>query len=292
MRIHSTQLHTVLSDNGNNLFDFDYDMPAEYRPIFEQKFIDFYFYHCISFDSYHMFKHQLRATLNALMPRYIKLYMSVDIVSNPFVNFMVQNDDWTRQRLRNQAYSTANNKNINVSNNNSSRIGSNRGGQRETALESTFGRLEESNNDKSIKEGSDSALNLFSDTPQIEQEEPSKFNDGYTTTKNRDEKRTTEINSKNISNTGNSSNQSTNDLSRDSVEFSQDSAQNTGLTQSQNYLDNHVVSGTQDTRKRIVQEYGLKNKSVIEVVQEWRASFINVDQLLINELRDLFLYVY
>jgi len=293
MRIHSSQLHTLLLDNGS-LFDFSYDMPEDYKPIFEKRFIDYYMFYQISFDSFFMFKKMIESRLNLLLPRYNKLYESEKVISNPFVNFISQTDAWQRERGRNKTYSVSNNKNINSINSNSASYGNTRQGERTTGIVSTLGHSEDSNNLKKINEMGDSKLNYFTDTPQIEQQENEDklFNDGFITTKTRDEQRQTNLESSNVSNTTRASNQSSNDASTDLTLNSDSSNQNESLEQSQNYNDLYTSSGLESTNKRIVQEYGLRNITVTSILNEWRNSFLNIDMLLIKEFRDLFLFIY
>lgn len=88
------------------LFPLDYGMPAEYREQFEYKFWMKYRFYNINFDSFAMFKHQLHAALLEAMPRYIKLYQSENVVMNPFVNEMMADEAWNRQRQRSKDYGT------------------------------------------------------------------------------------------------------------------------------------------------------------------------------------------
>ena len=78
-------------ESGAKLFDFEY--PSYYegdeKTAFEQKIIDHYYFRQIGQETVGRFKHYLRARMREIMPRYIDLYKTVEImdgIKDPFGN--------------------------------------------------------------------------------------------------------------------------------------------------------------------------------------------------------------
>lgn len=80
-------------ENGNpfNLWDFDY--PSYYKgdakTAFEQKVIDHYLFHQIGVETVARFKHNFKTRIREIMPYYIQMYNSVEImdkIDDPFGN--------------------------------------------------------------------------------------------------------------------------------------------------------------------------------------------------------------
>ena len=69
------------------LFDFDYPMLAEHRKEFERKFVLNFYDYFINFESITEFKRHLQSRLLNIMPKYVKLYQTENMINDPFVNF-------------------------------------------------------------------------------------------------------------------------------------------------------------------------------------------------------------
>lgn len=90
------ELRDVLAsvdENGKpfNLWDFDYPSyyQGEEKKAFEQKIIDHYLFHQIGVETVARFKHNFKSRMREIMPYYIQLYKSVEIMDNvedPFAN--------------------------------------------------------------------------------------------------------------------------------------------------------------------------------------------------------------
>lgn len=87
----------AMTDDFGHPFElFDYDYPSYYegeeKTAFEQKIIDHYYFHQIGVETPGRFKHNLRTKLREIMPYYIQMYKSVEImdaVEDPFGNLDV-----------------------------------------------------------------------------------------------------------------------------------------------------------------------------------------------------------
>lgn len=84
------ELREVIA-GGVNLWDFDY--PSYYKgdekTAFEQKVIDHYYFRQIGQETVGRFKHMFRAKIREIMPYYVDLYKSVEImhsIEDPFGN--------------------------------------------------------------------------------------------------------------------------------------------------------------------------------------------------------------
>lgn len=75
---------------GIQIFDFDYPLfKEEFKPIFEQLFIDEFFLEEIAHETIAQFKHRLKTKLNLIMPYYNKLYESQELEQRILDNYDV-----------------------------------------------------------------------------------------------------------------------------------------------------------------------------------------------------------
>ena len=83
-------IQEILSNNVN-LFDFDYSFYNEsHRKGFEKKFVDRFLFDEIGAETVARFKHNLRTTLNEIMPYYTHLYETTIYDYNPILNYDLQ----------------------------------------------------------------------------------------------------------------------------------------------------------------------------------------------------------
>lgn len=306
-RIYSQLLSMAMDSHNDTLFTFDYSMPEEYRPIFEHKFLLRFGYRNINFDSYQMFKRMLESRLIEIMPRYLKLYESENVKFNPFVNTRNKTNAFQRDKGRTKNYETANNKSHNYNSNSGSTSGVSRGGTTSGDTESSLTTNNAVNKQRGINDRGSSKLNLFADTPQTQaQTEGSSgggssdgngagdkyFNDGYITTATRDRESATEINS----GSSNAWSNQAGEQSRESYETSGSTenviSQNKALAGGVSYGDREAVAAEQRTRINDVESEGLNGVLMSEALNEWRKTFINIDQMLLDECEDLFMGIF
>jgi hypothetical protein len=76
MSVYTIQLRNLI-ENGVKIFDFDYPIfdPA-YKPVLEQKILDWYYFREIGLETPAQFKHFLKAKLHVIMPYYNEWYAS------------------------------------------------------------------------------------------------------------------------------------------------------------------------------------------------------------------------
>ena len=83
-------IQEILSNNVS-LFDFDYSFYNEsYKKGFEKKFLDRFLFDEIGAETVARFKHNLRTTLNEIMPYYTHLYEKTIYDYNPILNYDLQ----------------------------------------------------------------------------------------------------------------------------------------------------------------------------------------------------------
>ena len=77
--------------NNVNLFDFDYSFYNEsHKKGFEKKFVDRFLFDEIGAETVARFKHNLKTTLNEIMPYYTHLYETTIYDYNPILNYDLQ----------------------------------------------------------------------------------------------------------------------------------------------------------------------------------------------------------
>ena len=77
--------------NNVNIFDFEYSFYNEsHKKGFEKKFVDRFLFDEIGSETVARFKHNLRTTLNEIMPYYTHLYETTIYEYNPIVNYDLQ----------------------------------------------------------------------------------------------------------------------------------------------------------------------------------------------------------
>jgi hypothetical protein len=76
MSRYTIQLRTLV-ENGYKIFDFDYPMfDPKYKPVLEQKILDYYYFREIGLETPAQFKHFLKSKMNIIMPYYNQYYSS------------------------------------------------------------------------------------------------------------------------------------------------------------------------------------------------------------------------
>jgi hypothetical protein len=85
-----------LIDSGYNIFDFDYPIfDPTYKPVLEQKILDWYLFREIGLETPAQFKHFLKSKLNVIMPYYNEFYSSQEVFKtyDPYKNKNVTTTD-------------------------------------------------------------------------------------------------------------------------------------------------------------------------------------------------------
>lgn len=213
MARYSIELRTIKETANYNLFDFEYELyDNNLKPLFEEKFFEYFYFDEIGYPTVQRFKHMLKSKLHMIMPYYKQLYETE--LRSKEIDFML-NKDLTETFVRDlTSNATAN-----------------------STVEST---------------GSNSGINdgFQANTPQSKLVQDIEH---YMSSANRDKT------SSNY-NDNNSSNSITNNTGREETTFV--SKGNIGVTSS------------------------------AELLEKWRKVLINIDELIFEDMQDLFMMVY
>lgn len=251
---------TSLDANGQpfNLWDFDY--PSYYKGddkiAFEQKVIDHYLFHQIGVETIARFKHNFKTRIREIMPYYIQMYKSVEImdkIPDPFGN--VDITETFEQTSSGTASGTSTS--TESGSTSTSESGTNKSNE---SVEKTDG-----------KTATENTEHRFSNTPQGSIDNL----DNHLTEASKDSKNQSES----ITSVGTVT---TNNTTSGESE-TESTATNTGTSE----------STTNDTVKHTLTRKGNQGvNTYAHDMIEYRQSFINVDMMVIDALRDLFLFIY
>lgn len=91
MANYTLELRQISESRNLKVFDFEYSFYSEeHRKEFEDKFINYYFFHEIGVETVQRFKHNLKTKLNEIMPYYSQLYESEMKAKD--INFLLNKD--------------------------------------------------------------------------------------------------------------------------------------------------------------------------------------------------------
>lgn len=91
MANYTLELRQISESRNLKVFDFEYSFYSEdHRKEFEEKFINYYFFHEIGVETVQRFKHNLKTKLNEIMPYYSQLYESEMKAKD--INFLLNKD--------------------------------------------------------------------------------------------------------------------------------------------------------------------------------------------------------
>jgi hypothetical protein len=254
------ELLKMTDENGKpfNLWDFDYPSyySGEEKKAFEQKVIDHYLFRQIGAETPARFKHNFKTRIREIMPYYIQMYKSVEImdeIEDPFGNVDVT-----------ETYTETHSGTTTGSQSSESTGSSNTTTEGSTNANETFEGFE-------ARELSENKVNKFSNTPQGEIEMIHTY-----MTEARMEDNVTDDNV----NRNESVTKSNTDSSESNVTSSDSSSGQTSSTSEGTVTHTLNRKGNQGV-----------NTYAHDMI-EFRQSFINVDTMIIRELSDLFLQVY
>lgn len=269
MSKYTTELRVLLENNFDiglkNYPIFD----ESYREILNQKIIGHYYFREIGMETAALFRHYLNQTMEEIMPYYNQLYKSELLEFNPFYNTdktITSNSDNSRFSDFN-SNATAKNTQSGTSENTATDTGN--------TISSTAGNsLNE--NVESLK-----GKKVFSDTPQGMLNVNTIENETYATTAefNVNENKATSSNSEDsITNTSNTAE----NVSKGSISNSGETESTTANTTTSNDFENYVshVVGKSE------------GESYSELLLRFRDTFLNIDMLIIDELKTCFMMIY
>lgn len=258
---------------------FNFDFPIwleEYRTTIEKKILMHYFNKEIGFETVGLWKFYLEERLNLIMPYYNKLYATT-IKDYDWLSDTNSHESYVgnKKLQENAKYDANGNAKTNLTGDTTDNF---TGNVTDTGGETFSGTGSSTTNGTRTQ----TTKNLESDLPQANYADldyGTKLTEGNQTGSSKEESTT-----KNNSTTDRSN--STDTTNKDVVHATQNSS--TDTTQQST---NDLLSNTDDvyTRNR-TGAFG--NRSLTELLMQYRESLINIDNMVINELQDLFMMVY
>lgn len=258
------------------VFDFNFPIFDEsYRTVLETKILRHYYTREIGLETVGLWKLKLNTKLNEIMPFYNQLYKSELIEFNPLYDV-----ELTRER-KIEGTGTKDTEN-----------GESRNGENHADnSQSSSNMVTENGVDKGTVNGtsdgtqnqntSGSGTNMYSDTPQgaITDLQAGK----YLTNATVDSATNT------FAGTSHDSTSQTNENTRNNetnTGGSTDSSNDGDYSSSMDGYSNTTLSNTEDYLERVIGSNG--GESFSKRLNDYRATFINIDMMVINELEDLF----
>lgn len=276
------------------LFDFDYCMPEPYKTEFEYKFFLRYRYQAINYTTFGMFKNFLHSKLIELLPRYIKLYESQDLIFNPFINYAVRMDSFAKNQSRNKNYSTNTGNDMSHSSNANGQVNIGTGIENNTGNESSINSSDSVDTAKSTSDKRVRHNKYFTDAPQNQNPDNDNklFNQGYITDHTLDTDKQGDISSGVNTGYNKGASESSHTNANTSRSMSETVGEGEAKAYAQFYKDGYDVGALRSTLKNAMEEAGIKGVTVSAILLEWRKTFINVDKQLLDELDVLFMRVF
>lgn len=255
-----TSTKEIIEKSRKKIFDFDYPIFDEnYRSVLETKIIKHYYTREIGAETVGLWKFWLDERMNRIMPYYNQLYKSELLDFNPLYDTDITTDS-NRKEKHEENTTDSNVRTDNLASSNT------RTDDLKTSNE---------HEDHDTDSGTNDSLQAYSDTPQNGLTGVTNLNYLTNATKN----------------TGSDSNTHNND---GSYETKSTGTQTNAATQTGTVSD----SGTGTKNYDNVNDYleHVKGKrgtdSYSKILQEYRKTFLNIDQMVISSLSDLFMGVW
>jgi len=255
-----TSTRDIIEKSRAKIFDFDYPIFDEnYRSVLETKIIKHYYTREIAAETVGLWKLWLDERMNNIMPYYNQLYKSELLEFNPLYDTDITTD--SNRKINHEENSTDKNVRTDNLNNKNTR----------TDNLST----QNSHEDHDTDSGTNDNLTAYSDTPQNGLKGVTELNYLTNATKvnGSDNKKHDNNGSYNTKNTGTQVDDAT-----QTGTVSNDGSGTKKYDNTDEYLEH--VKGKRGT------------DSYAKILQEYRKTFLNIDQMIINSLSDLFMGVW
>ena len=256
MAKYTIDLYTLLKDDNFKIFNFDYDFYTDdlnIKQTFESKFIDRYMFNEIGFETVARFKHYLKERLNSIAPYYKQLYYTE--LESKNIKFLL-NKDLTETFIKdveNETSSSINNTIRNTNNLTSNITEDNTNKVIDITNENTETNSKESNLDNG---NADLGLNQGNLTGVSSVNNNNTINNDISTTDNK-----TTVNTSSIVDTGEVNNSTTG-------------------------------SNRERETTKLISQGNIGVTSSAELLKQWREVLINIDNMIIEECKDLFMQIY
>lgn len=283
----------VIEKSRSKVFDFNFPIYDEsYRSVLETKILKHYYTREIGFETVGLWKQFLDMKLNEIMPYYNQLYESTTLKFNPLYDVDVTTDSNrdighdekttdinTRTDNLNEATTTQVTRTDNLNESTTAQT------TRTDNLNETTTRNANTNESETSK-----STNRYSDTPQggldgIEA-------NTYLTHASIDESTSNLTNTSNTSgNRANTGTQTTNiDETKTNTGTQTTNSNGTRANTGTQVNDNNGTRNYTNTDEYLEHVYGKRGGiTYSKMLQEYRETFLNIDLMIINELRDLFM---
>lgn len=294
-------------ESGVNIWDFEYNgfYTGDEKTAFERKVIDHYYFRQIGQETVGRWLHMFRTRVKEIMPYYVQLYGTVKIMEgleDPFANLDVtetfeQQTSGTRDSESSGSSSGevtgTNNSTTDTENSGSTSSESENESEDNVTGSSTATKTAEktANNTHSEED-----TRLFSNTPQGD---VSNLFDGYLTEATKDSRAHEDENTESVSEEASESNteKTTHTGSSTTTASSSDTgkATTTGTT-TETSTGSSTATGTETSTGTVTHTLHRKGNQGVNTyahdMLEYRRTLLNIDMLVIAELKDLFLQVY
>lgn len=241
------------------IFSFDFPIFDEiYRNVLETKILKHYYTREIGLETYGLWKLKLDTKLNEIMPYYNQLYESATLEFNPLYDV-----DYTDTRTGGNTQTSENNKTTTSKETLNTNI---------NASGNTTGNTENSGDRNNVLNIRD--INRFSDLPQGTINDMFVESNGYLTNAT--------LVDRNEETTENVTNNQT-----ETSNYADKSDTNENRNRDESVNDNGKIQTTEEYVNTIKGKRG--GQSYASMILEFRQSLINVDVMVIDELKDLFI---
>lgn len=252
-----SNIDDVLDKSRSKVFDFDFPIFDEsYRNVLENKIIMHYYTREIASETVGLWKFWLRTKMNEIMPYYNQLYASTVLEFNPFYDIDMTTD---YQKVDNGQHS-----NTGTLNENSSENGRNNGSNSNTR----------SNTVTNIDGNKNDHWEYFSETPEGGINGVANLNYLTTALHTTDDRTGSTSGS-----TGSESNVGSNETVYE----------NSG-TIARNTSDSGTIKNIEDYLHHVKGKSG--GASYSKLLEEYRKTFLNIDMMIIGELKNLFIQLW
>lgn len=280
MARYTIDVYTLLKDNNFKVFNFDYDFYTDdpnIKQAFETKFIDRYMFNEIGFETVSRFKHYLKERLNSIAPYYKQLYETE--LKSKDIEFLLNKDlketfireiELEKNATNDTTMSTTNDTTSSSTENSNNSLTSN-------TIE---------NNDITGNETkSDNLVSDFKESNLDNGNADLSLNQGYLTNVNNKHDVTTSTSNNTLNE--NKENSITSSMQDEKTSNLSTKLKSTGIN---NTINNENENQTETTT--LISRGNIGVTSSAELLKQWREVLINIDNLIIEECRDLFMSIY
>lgn len=283
-----TSTKEIIEKSRKKIFDFDYPIFDEnYRSVLETKIIKHYYTREIGAETVGLWKFWLDERMNRIMPYYNQLYKSELLDFNPLYDTDITTDSNRKEKHEENTTDS----NVRTDNTSRDENGTETRTDNLASSNTRTDNLKTSNDheDHDTDSGTNDSLQAYSDTPQNGLTGVTTLNYLTNATKNTgsDSKTHNNDGSYETKNTGTQTNDATqtgtvrNDINN--------TVRNTG-TVSDSGTGTKNYDNVNDYLEHVKGKRG--TESYAKMLQEYRKTFLNIDQMIINNLSDLFMGVW